>query len=477
MILGVLVGLTVLHLSVAGTVPSGGDPGNWLAMAHQRLGFDVLTEGVTYPPVFPLLLSVLVAGTDHIPAVVVASLVARSAAVLSVYLILRSTSRVAALLAAGVSGIAAFQLEAYAWGAYPQILGAGLALIATHFLLRFIKHLQRRDVLVGLIASAGVVLTHTLVAALFVVVLPLACIHASWVSEDVRRHWRQALYVIVPTLTFFGIYFVTNAVGDGRALLNPTSLSLVEGIRLSVGESPISWLLITLVAATALLYRQWDDDAFLAVSLGFAWSLAGSGLFLVTAERRCLLQAQVGVLILATTAVVRLLRRLRRRQAASAFVWVVTVAVLGSVAIPGVAAYATATAFYRIVEPSEILALEAMEAASNVGDIVLASRGRNTIPIGWWSEGAARLPTLSGHDTRYLSFPAEIEEAEAASRFFQGGMDPEDSLEYLDELDVRFVLVDKRGPDSDWITSNNVARYRVIYDSPTLLVLGVPETG
>ena len=93
-------------------------------------------------------------------------------------------------------------------------------------------------------------------------------------------------------------------------------------------------------------------------------------------------------------------------------------------------------------------ALQFLEGSAQMGDTVLASRGRNTIPIGWWVEGIAKLPTISGHDPRFLTFPSEIAEAEQANSFFEGEMGPQGSIEFLEEAGVRFVIVDKRGPDA-----------------------------
>ena len=88
MVIGVVIGLTFLHLSVAGPVPSGGDGGNWLALAHDRLGYDVLTPGVTYPPAFPGILSALLLLADSVPALVTAGLLARFVGVISVYVVM-----------------------------------------------------------------------------------------------------------------------------------------------------------------------------------------------------------------------------------------------------------------------------------------------------------------------------------------------------------------------------------------------------
>ena len=52
----VLIALVVvLHISIPGSIPSGADGGNWLAIARGLLGEDVMASDVAYPRIFPAL--------------------------------------------------------------------------------------------------------------------------------------------------------------------------------------------------------------------------------------------------------------------------------------------------------------------------------------------------------------------------------------------------------------------------------------
>ena len=44
------------------------------------------------------------------------------------------------------------------------------------------------------------------------------------------------------------------------------------------------------------------------------------------------------------------------------------------------------------------------------------------MPVGWWTQGYAQRRTYSAHDTSYLAFPDEREQAELANTFFGGDL-------------------------------------------------------
>jgi hypothetical protein len=449
------------------------------------MGLEVVTPGVSYPPVFISVVAALLLLVDPVPAITIASLVARLVAVLAVYYVMRDSGVVVALATASVSALAAFQLEAYAWGAYPQILGTGLGLIATYSAIRFMADRQRSDAVLAFVFAAGTALTHTLVAGALIVALLVAALHAAWASAGVRQKWRLNLLFICLLVLVCSIPLIAGVVGgEGRAVMNPSELSFDQALRLAFGESPLAWIMISALGTLSLFHRRWVANTFLSVSVGAGWSLVGVGVFLSTGERRALLLAQVGVLLLAATELARWWYRLRsghqpskagyRRRARVPLLMFIA-ALIGAVAIPGIAKYSQSTDFYRIVDVEEIEALEFLAATATGGDTVVASRGRSSIPIGWWVEGAARLPTISGHDPSFLTFPREIEEAEDANVFFQGDLSPDDALDYLESVGAQYLVVDRRGPDAGWMFRADRPSFDVIYDSPTLVILEVRD--
>jgi hypothetical protein len=480
---GFAIALALLHLGVAGPIPSGGDGGNWLALAHDSLGLDVVTPGVSYPPVFVLLLAGWVLLLDPVPALVVASLVARLASVLAVYYVMKDSGRVTSLMTAVFSALAAFQLEAYAWGAYPQILGTAFGILATYSAVRYMTDRRGVDAFLAIAATLAAALTHTLVGGVLIFAIVVATCHAGWVSARLRENWRGNLLFVSLLILLCGIPLLLGVVGgEGRAVMNPSELSFDEALRLAFGESPLSWLVLSGIGLLSLVHRRWPANTFLSVSVGAGWAIVGFGVFVVTGERRSLLFAQIGILLMAATELARWWYRVRGAQDASRAgslrrlripLLMLIAALMGSVAVPGIAKYRQSTDFYRVVDESEIEALEFLAKTANEGDTVVATRGRSTIPIGWWVEGAAKLPTISGHDPSFLTFPSEIEEAEEANALFEGELSRSDAVAYLESVDARYLVVDRRGPDGGWMFRANRPSFDVIYDSPTLVIFEV----
>jgi hypothetical protein len=455
-------------------VPSGGDGGNWLAVAHSRLGVDVLSNGVSYPPVFPGLVALLLLVLNPIPAIFVASIVSRMCLLLSVYLVMRRAGRVAASAAALVVGCAAFQLEAFAWGAYPQILAQCLGLICVYFGARFAIRDARRDAGIALVAGIATFATQPLVGGLLLLALPVSIVHAKWISNEYPGRWRPSL-VLTALIVAIGTanLVIDITTGEGVSRLDPTSLPFAEAMEITIGEGFVPWAAVLIIGVMALLHRRWEGESWLPIVVSSGWFLAGVGAYFITGERRCLLAAQVAIVMLASSEVARAWRSDRRGvRTATALL---AAALIGSIVITGIDAYGRTTAFYRIVDRDEIAALEVLEERARPGDVVIASRGRNTTPVGWWVEGIAGLPTFSGHDPRYLSFASEIAEAEAANAFFDNQMSEAESAEFLEESMARFIVVDRRGPDRAWLGRADLDEFVVIDDTSGFVILEVPS--
>ena len=132
-----VVGVVVLYGLGTHFVPTGADPGNWLAIANERLGRDVMAADVTYLPMFPAMLASLLStvGTDsrlcdsgHPDDQCPGGGGLRMCQARWTWLCpggRRSSRR------RRESG------EAYAWGAYPQLLATSFGLLATFLLLRY----------------------------------------------------------------------------------------------------------------------------------------------------------------------------------------------------------------------------------------------------------------------------------------------------------------------------------------------------
>lgn len=475
------IGVAVLHTAVPGPVPSGGDGGNWLALAHEHLGVRVMSAEVNYPPAFPSLVAALLLIADPIVALVIGALVAKAAPVLATYWCCRSLGRQFAAGAAVMVGVAGSQLEAYAWGGYPQLLATGFGLMGTYFVVNYVGTARPRDLVAAIVFVLAAFSTHNLIAGLLVMALPLCVVHRLWMLKASRRLWRRGLWVValvaVPGALYMSAWLPSG--GEGmQAVINPlmeeTSFSLVFTIR----DAPLPWILVAGAGLAAILRRGWPDSQTVPVAVGTAWAVAGAAFFVVTGERRALLLTQVGIIVLAILTLRRWLGLLRLRDSrlhhsAWAALLVITISMFTGILAGGVTYYAIATDWYRVVDRPELQALAALREVSQPSDLVVASRGHHGNPIGWWVEGYALRQTYAGVDVRFLAFPEEREQALLANALFLERSSDTETLARLASLGARFLVVDRRGPDAGWLDRAPMGLFEIVYDSPTLVILKI----
>ena len=466
-----------LHFLTGPAVLSGSDPGNWLAFAHEARGEPVMSADATYPPLFPFLVAILIPVADSLSALTISALLAKSVLVLAVYWSTRQGSRSAGVVAATLILTAAYQLEAYAFGAYPQLLATGFGVVVVWLALRFISEHRRTYLVLILLGSTMIFATHKLIAGLLLLALPVAIAHKLWIAKIPLRQWGTAVKPIGALLipgAFFLAFWLAEARTGVRPVLNPLDLSFPEQLGKTVAEAPVSWAAIALIGLVASVRRTWAPASVNAVSAGTAWIVASFGFFLVTAEQRALLVAQVGLITIAAVAFFEFRQRTRSAAFSPTMLTALGIALLGWTVVTGISHYTQVTDYYLVVDSSDLEILNHLREASSPGDLVIASHGRNGNPIGWWIEGYAERPTYSAMDTRYVAFPDEKRQAELANRIFRGGLTPGEFAPLMKAIGARFVVVDTRGPDAVWLERSDDYNLTPLVESTSLVVLTVP---
>jgi hypothetical protein len=488
LVLSLIGGTILLHLSVPGVVPSGPDGGNWLAMAKDRFsGLDVMAAEVTYPPVLPFLLSLLLVIVKPVAAIVTMALLAKIALVVAVYVCARPMSRLYAAAAAVLVGAGGAQLEAYAWGAYPQLLGTAFGLAALYALVRFLATKRMAHILLGSAFALCTYATHSLVGGLFVFAAPTAAVHQLWMLRASRKEWIRgmgsAIALAIPGALLALNNFLINPSPGVEPVLNPLALDRWFSLRQTISDAPLPWIAVLVFGIWGLLHRSWEDGRSATAAVGLAWTLVGIAFFAMVGEARALLLSQLGLVLLALLQFQRLMDgvgnrrdagRQRRvdRMARGALV-VLGVATFSGVLVGGVDSYMSSTSWYRVVDNEELHALDILTAVAGPGDLVVAAQGHHGNQIGWWVQGYAGIPTYTGVDLRFLTFPDERDQAEIANRFFSQDLTDDESMEFLETAGADFLVVDRRGPDSPWLDSNIARRFDVIHDSQNIVIFGV----
>lgn len=470
--------ITAIHLGTSGPIPAGGDGGNWLALARELLGQHVMSAEVTYEPVFIGLLALLLSVLGPISGLLLSALVAEALLIAGVYTVTRSAGRIPALASVALVAMAGYRLEAYAWGAYPQILALGFGLVTTWVLAQYVDKGRLWRLAIVIAGTVMVLTSHKLVGGLMLMAVPAAAVHMLWLARWSRSQWRRAALAVGGVWVAGSVFVVTWFLGTEQGVeptLNAMGLSRAEHIRAVFLEAPIPWIVVGALALIGMGTRSWHGDAAPTISLGFGWVVASVVGLLLLAEPRALLQAQVAGLPIAVVVVWRwagrsLLSGPRRMRAVG--LGIAAAATFGSLALTGMHRYDTAADWYRVVGQREREALTTLAARAEPGDLVVASRGPNGNPIGWWVEGFAGVPTFTSIDQGFLAFPDERAQAETAEALFTSPSEGAASL--LDEIGARFLILDRRGPDVAWLAGGDPTGLEPISDG-TLLILEVSD--
>ena len=174
----------VLHVAIPGAVPSGADPGGWLAMAKERFGVEVLAAtDATYLPGFPVLLGRSWPWQIRCSAITAAGVISKVALVLAIYLAVRPVGLGYAAAAAVMVGMSGATVRCTP-GAGSRSSWARLwASSPAFYLIRYVQSRNVRHLAVSAVAVALTLFTHNLVGGLLVGALLLAVVHCLYLTR------------------------------------------------------------------------------------------------------------------------------------------------------------------------------------------------------------------------------------------------------------------------------------------------------
>ena len=469
-----------LHIAIPGVVPSGTDPGGWLAMAKDRFGVEVLAApAAAYLPGFPVLLGLLLAVTDSVVAITAAGVISKMALVLAIYLAVRPVGRGYAVAAAVMIGLSGAHGEMYAWGGFTQQLGTATGIIAVFYLIRCLESRRTVHLVISAVAVGATLVTHNLIGGLLVGALGLATVHWLYLTGAGRPEWirglRDAAVVALPAAAFVAIHLLLGERAGRQPSLNPGGLNWAGSVEHTINEAPIPWLVVAVVALAFGTSRKWSGPHALTVALGGSWVVVSLVFFLVIGEPRALLLTQMGVVFIAVAVFAELFQAAKRRNVYARDALAVAGGVLFfAIIASGYTDYDVATDWYRVVDHEEIAALDQLARASRPGDLVVASAGHHQNQVGWWVQGYAEVPTYPAGNIEFLASPQERAQGTTANLVFES--DPSAVAGYLDQIGARFLVVDRRGPGEAWLESEFAMSLRVIDDSSNLVILELPES-
>jgi hypothetical protein len=438
-----------------------------------------MSAAVVYEPVFIGMLAWLLGILGPVNALLVAAFISEALLVTAVYLMMSRVGRVPALLSAALVGLAGYRLEAYAWGAYPQMLAIALGLLTVWAVARFVSSGRWAWLAMSAVGVVTVLATHKLVGGLMLMAIPAAAFHTVWLEHFGRNAWKRMGLIVLVTGTI-GAVFVSSwldASTQGvEPTLNPMGLGRAEQLVFAFEEASVPWLVLAAVACIGLGRRSWSRGAAPVISASFGWILASVGGFAVLGEPRVLIQAQIAIIPVAVLVAWGWWQERERstgwRRPATLALGLLGVAIVGSVVLTGLHRYDLAADWYRVVGQRELTALAELREAAKPGDVAIASRGPNGNPIGWWVQGYAGIPTFTNIDIAFLAFPDERQQADAAAALFSAP--PEQAADLIEEHGARFLVLDRRGSDVGWLGDGDPVGLESMSDG-TLRIMEVAD--
>lgn len=487
LLLGLLVTLFLLHVAIPGTVPTGAEGGRWLALAKEAAGSEIMSADVTHPSIFSTLIAILlILETPPIAALLAAALLAKASLVVAVYLTSLTLNRIYATVTAALVATTAAQADLYAQGDYPQLLGMAFGLLAVFLVVRYIDTQESLHLWFGLGLAGAALATDLLIAAL----LPLAfgvaiaiwffLIRPAGQTRMLRIRIAAASTALIAAIAL--VFFLLWARSGGDPTLNPFGNSRWDSLSNVFGDAPWPWAALFVGAVIVSALRYWPAHIASTLAVAAGWLVTSGMFFLITGEQSGLLISQMSVIILAVLGFGATHQHLagpesRRysmknpRSVRHRLLFIAGFSLLSSLVVVGLAGYLSAADQYRLVNYSELSTLDRLRAESGPGDVVVAARGKGGMPVGWWVEGYAELPTYTGQDLRALAFPDERDQAQTANDIFSGSLSEAETITRLSAIGADYLVVDRRGLDSEFLNGDLAGAMRVVDDTSSLVIL------
>lgn len=468
--------------------PSGCDPGNYLSAAYAFLGNDIAGFGLRYPPIFYLLVGLLIKLFDKFVVLKVTAVVVSIIIGIPFFVLARKISDNLISLVCTIFFVFFFEYFGMpAWGGYGNLLGIFFVIFFLLFFWNAVEKTSVRNLILTSFFFALVLGTHVLVllfAALTVLVFVLFII-----ALNIRNASLQPLFARFKPLILAGI----------TTLL--FSLPFIPSYCLMLQDYPFS----TSTNLSAQLQR------FVSTSEGVIFCCGALGFFLLLFTFKKRIQVNTSYILMVAlflspfllsfvtpTLFSKVVRRvpifwsipvllsvaislnLAKRHLPKAFYYSLIFSLLIASAVwyipRSVNHLYRAVDHYQVIKKDELSALSWIKHNTKISDRILCSGSSPERKLGWWVQGLTKRKAFSTEEAYWFkdfTFEREREEAEIASRILSEG----DHILENGVIRVADYSFQKNVPNNPIIAVKNVGKYQnliFINDSSVNLTFSTP---
>jgi hypothetical protein len=440
---GIAVG--VWRWQQMGTMPTGIDPGNWLAFGKDLVGAPGKSTPGAYPPLVPFATHLLAAVSSPLDAVKVLGIGSVVAVFVAVSLVVGNLTRqlLPALAAGGLSSMATGIIEPLAFGGYPQNYALSFGLVALWLSALTLRPNRPWYLpLLAALAFAATATSHHMYFYVFnasAIVMLLIWLSSKPPSRQLRRGVLDGLLIALSGWLAYAptLYLLVRA--GYTPPLNP-SPHLEDSFFYALGDAAWLWagIIVGSIAFLAFSFRRRHEAWWLLAVAVLAPSLIA---FFLTAEPRLMAAVTTGSALTLAVAVASICDPQSAHLRTSAALSALLCATLLLIPVSHRES-ADLFAFYRVMTPDlEEAAFWIDEQVPPRSVAVLSDH--HGWPFGWWLEGLTSARILVGSNLQWLAFPEEMRQAKIANGLTAQPLSADEATRYARDHDIDFVLTGK----------------------------------
>jgi hypothetical protein len=466
------------------------DWGNDLVVGHHFLGNTVGNQGLTYPPIMPLMVALL---STFVPITVVTSVIGAAAGVMpyaGVYLALRILGpRFVWVIAPLPLLIASSMSELVAFGGAPQLIANGCFPIAMVSAALLLDHpTRKRAIIFGssifVLAGSSEEVFGPVIISLFVLLLLEGVCRPASVIKRIRQSLSYFVLASIPLLLLLPTYVpLVGHLGFSQTTNESAIYTPMFNWRLLTREDHYFWdvcLLISLFVAYYCFVHIRDSMGPL-LRAGVSTLLVGILFILFIPDTRFSYLLPVGVCFALALVASNITRESAARWSLGLNILIAAV-FMGNLVDQFQSSSALLTdqiTFYGATSPS-ILDMKALQfiKTHTSSDSLFAVTSISPVmaPIGWWVEGYAERPALIQGALLDLYYASQKKQSKMATEIFSS-FPSMHSFQLAKTFDVKYLVVFR-----DWnqfialTTQNFIDKHHnlVVFSNGDVVIFKVP---
>jgi hypothetical protein len=471
--------------------PTGNDWGTYLLIGHQFFGHTVARQGLTYPPLVPILVTVL---NSFMPITVITSVIGAASGVLpyaGIYIALRAIgpsfiwniAPLPLLISASISELVAF-------GGAPQLIANScFPVVAVSAALLLDSPTRKRAVIfavsVFILAASSEEVFGQIIICLFILLILESISQPRSIVKRIHDSWKYFALGLAPLLLLLPIYAsILKQVGLSQETHAGSIYTPSFNWQYLTRDDHLFWNVCLLISSVIAYYSLLHTRSRVGPLLRAGFSILIVALLFLVFVPQIRFSYLAPVSVCFSLALIGfMLTRYAIGKWSLALNLIIAATFLGNVAIQFQSSSSELNQlinFYGELSPSalDLNALNYIKIHTPAMSLLaVTSVGSYAAPIGWWIEGYSERRALVQGSSNDLYYAVQRKESLEATKIFSSFPSIK-SLKLAKTYDVRYLAVFRNWSGFNALTTHNflVAHPKwVAFSNANVIIVKVPE--